>query len=139
MAKNNQPRGTRERAAERRVKAFELRKAGANYRQIAHACGMSVYTAHHDVWQTLQDLGKQEQKHAEDVRKLEIERLDSLMRGAWARAQSGDDKSIRSVLGIMERRARLLGLDAPVKLDATVETTTLLYNCDISQFPKPDA
>ena len=50
---------------------------------------------------------------------LELERLDALTLAAWPRARAGDDRAIRVVLRIMQRRAKLLGLDAPLKSATT--------------------
>ena len=54
MANNGNPTG-RELAAERRIKALEMRKAGASYRQISDALGISIGQAHNDV---ASELGK---------------------------------------------------------------------------------
>jgi hypothetical protein len=35
----------------------------------------------------------------------------------WTKALNGDVRAVDSVLRIMERRAKLLGLDAPTKID----------------------
>jgi hypothetical protein len=47
---------------------------------------------------------------AESVR-LEEQRLDSLQDGIWDRALSGDPRAVEVALKVLERRARLLGLD----------------------------
>lgn len=39
----------------------------------------------------------------------------------WPAAMQGDVTAVTGLLRIMERRAKLLGLDAPVKTDAKVE------------------
>ena len=45
--------------------------------------------------------------------------LDGLLMGHWTRASNGDVTATRTVLSIMDRRAKLLGLDAPPRLDIT--------------------
>ena len=52
---------------------------------------------------------------AEDLRTLEAARLDALQSAVWQLAIDGDIKATTAVLRIMERRARLLGLDVPSK------------------------
>lgn len=47
----------------------------------------------------------------EHVRKLELLRCDELQVVPYQRALAGDDSAIDSVLAIMRRRTRLLGLD----------------------------
>ena len=44
---------------------------------------------------------------------LEGDRLDALMRALWPRAISGDVKAVRAVLSVMDRRAKLFGLNQP--------------------------
>jgi hypothetical protein len=55
------------------------------------------------------------QEPAEAVRELEAMRLDALLQALWGKALDGDVLVIDRVLKIMDRRARLLGLDAPTK------------------------
>jgi len=48
------------------------------------------------------------------VKRLELERLDELFRAWWPAAIAGKSRAAAIILRIMERRARLEGLDAPV-------------------------
>lgn len=105
---------TPEQIAERRAQAFELRKAGVGYRQIAERTGVSLQVAHNDVRVVLESLTNVED--VEDMRQLELERLDRLRMGLWARATSGDLPSIETFLRVSARAAKLAGLDAPVRL-----------------------
>ena len=56
---------------------------------------------------------------AEELRQLEEERLDRMQAGIWSTAIQGHLGSIDRVLKIMDLRARLLGLYAPVKQSQT--------------------
>jgi hypothetical protein len=56
------------------------------------------------------------QEPADEVRRIEVERLDKLMLSLWPEAQTGNIKAIETILGIMARRAKLLGLDAPTEI-----------------------
>ena len=47
----------------------------------------------------------------------ESERLDRLLDGVWAKATKGQTPAIRAAIALMERRARLWGLDQPTKLE----------------------
>lgn len=58
------------------------------------------------------------------ARKEELERLDTLIEAVWTMAQTGDKDAIASYLKISERRAKLLGLDKPILVDATVTEIT---------------
>jgi len=46
---------------------------------------------------------------------LELERLDVMLLALWRRVQNGDERAIDRALKIEERRAKLLGLDAPIR------------------------
>jgi hypothetical protein len=102
-------------AAERKLQAFELRKAGANYNQIAAKLGYSQQAAYKSVMAHLQDLIAQTNEIADDVRRLEIERLDAMLLGLWKDASTGNEVKVDRVIKIMDQRAKLLGLYAPIK------------------------
>lgn len=107
----------------RRIKALELRKQGFSYRTIADTIGVNVSTAYHDVQASMQILRDLEMSKAEDVRGIELERLDRLLLAVWGNATDGDDRAVRAALSIMERRSRLLGLDAPQKSEHSGEVS----------------
>lgn len=113
------PKGQHEVAAERAHRALDLRIAGAAYRQIGQQLGVSYQTAFRDVQDALAELDALKKKKAERLRDLELKRCDKLTLALQTQARAGDVKAIRTLLGIMERRAKLLGLDAPQQIDAT--------------------
>jgi hypothetical protein len=94
-------------------KALTLRRIGVSYRDIARAMTVSLGQAHKLVKRGLARRMDKCEELAEEVRTLELERLDLLMRGIWKNAESGNTQAIDRVLKIMERRSSLLGLDAP--------------------------
>lgn len=57
-------------------------------------------------------MGKTRESKTSELRKLELLRLDELQEVAWRFAMAGQLTGIDRVLKIMERRAKLLGLDA---------------------------
>lgn len=67
------------------------------------------------------------QEPADELRSLELERLDRLLLGVWSQAAKGNQGAVDRALKIMERRARLLGLDAPTKqaLDGDLTVTVV--------------
>lgn len=108
--------GEAERIQARREKALALRKAGASFRMIAKECEVSVETAHSDVMAELSALSEITQAHAEDVRALEIRRLDDLQVNITNILRTGaTPRAIDSAIRLSERRAKMLGLDAPAK------------------------
>jgi hypothetical protein len=54
----------------------------------------------------------------EALRTMELARLDELTTGVYERALAGDISAIGAVLSIQVRRAKLLGLDQPVRVGA---------------------
>jgi hypothetical protein len=56
---------------------------------------------------------------ADALRDLQDERLNRLLAGLWNQAAQGDVSAVDRVLKIMERQARLHGLDAPTKTEVT--------------------
>jgi len=104
-------------AAAKHVEALQLRKAGATYQQIADTLGYSVAGAEKAVKSALADM-----KHepAQELIILERARLDALLMGIWAQAVKGNQGAIDRALRIMERRAKLLGLDMPVQMQVNM-------------------
>lgn len=100
-------------AHERQLAALELRKAGVAYAQIAERLGYrSSSGAHKAVSSALKATLREP---ADELRKLEVARLDAALLAIWRRVQSGDERAIDRLLGIMKRRADLLGLDTPAR------------------------
>ena len=124
---DNQAPGTRENAAERRVKALELRKSGASYRLIGAQLGVSEKTAHQDVRQALASLAELEQSTADEYRAMELMRLDMAALGIAQKLRYGYPAVIGAWVKISESRRKLLGLDAPTKIAPTNPDGTAAY------------
>ena len=116
------PTGTAEKTAARRLQALELRKAGASYQQIGERLGISNGQAFQDVKREMAKIAEQATELATEVRQMELERLDAMHLGLWPEARKGHLGAVDRVLRIMERRASLLGLDAPKQQDIRLET-----------------
>lgn len=100
-------------ARSREQQGLELRLGGASYVQIAESLGMTPGGAYKAVDRALARQAAQTEEKADKLRRLELARLERLHLGLWQKAKAGDEKAVREVLRIAERRARLLGLDAP--------------------------
>lgn len=105
---------------EKERKALELRRAGVSYDVIAQQLGWSNGSG---AWQAVQRAMRRTLRDAgtEQVRDQELDRLDRMQQAVWSRALQGDLPAVGTVLRIMERRSRLLGLDAPVTAQIQVE------------------
>lgn len=55
-----------------------------------------------------------------ESRKIEQDRLDILQAAYWNDALSGDVKAGQMIVRIMDRRAKLLGLDMPIKVQQEI-------------------
>jgi outer membrane protein TolC len=111
--------GQSEVIAERRVKALDLRKAGATYRQIAKQCEVSVETAWGDVQAELRALRTLAQADAEELRELELRRLDDWTLSLTPRVREGDPRAAVALVRMQERRAKYTGIDAPERREVT--------------------
>lgn len=116
--------------AERRAFVLRLRKQGKTYVDIAQAtieefglerlpAGFDDRYAWKDVSRELDRLRNEIADSVESIIELEVQRLDAMLDKLWDRVENADEKAIDRVLRIMERRAKLLGLDAPTKQDFT--------------------
>ena len=108
--------GTDEKIAKRRAKAFDLRINGANYRQIAAELSVSIQTVSNDINGELDRLKKATAGEAERLRDIELHRLDRWQRAMTAKMANGSTQAVQQLIKISERRAKLLGLDAPTSV-----------------------
>jgi hypothetical protein len=99
------------------AQALGLRKAGASYDAIGKALGLSKTRAYQLVTAGLAEINETVKDEAVAVKRLEIERCDELLLSLWPQRKS--PRATDSILRIMERRARLEGLDFPLKVAAT--------------------
>ena len=109
----------RERAAERRLQAFQLRKAGNTYEAIGEALGVSKVAAYKLVRRVVESLDSQSQAEAKVYRALQLARLEEALKAIWPQAMAGDLGAVDRVVKILEREAKLMCLDAPAKIDVT--------------------
>jgi hypothetical protein len=107
-------------AAERRVEALALRKAGLGYTAIAAQLGYAGPSGAYKAIATA--LGELTREPARELVNLEVARLDDLLLGLWGDARKGNVAKVDRVLKIMQRRADLLGLDAPQRFADVTDT-----------------
>jgi hypothetical protein len=105
--------------AEQTTRAFALRVKGLSYRDIAAEMGCSVGWAYKLVSDELAKLQAESAEKAAELRQIELERLDGMLVAMREDIDKGDARKIETALKIMERRAKLLGLDAPTKQEVS--------------------
>jgi len=101
---------------EREQAAVKLRMGGATYEEIGATLGITAMAAYKAVKRALARVIAKTNEDASELRTLELQRLDKLLLALWGRASKGDDAAVDRVLRVMERRAKLRGLDAPVQV-----------------------
>ena len=102
--------------AQRRADALRLRAAGASYRAIGETLNVSTTRS----WELVDEaLREHVAEGVAALRELECRRLDQLQMACWPAAMRGIPRHIDSVLRVMQRRSRLLGLDAPREVAIT--------------------
>lgn len=113
-------------AAERRIKALELRKRGASFRVIGDQLGVSGKTAHQDYKAAMAELAELEHDTAEEYRTMELARLDMALIALAPKLRNGNVEAINAWIRASESRRKLLGLDAPAKTALTNPDGTAL-------------
>ena len=110
-------------AEERRVKCLEYRKAGLSYREIGQRLNIQHSAAYKHVKKALSRLREDVHEQAEDLRTLEMERADKLFFLAYKAALNGDLSAIDKAIRVMERRAKLCGLDEATRTEISGSIT----------------
>ena len=109
--------GRKVKSHQQMIKALELRSAGASFRQIGEALSVSKPRAFRIVRKALDELVQHCQDTAERVRQLELHRLDRIRLALDAK--KGDPRTAEVLIRISERVAKLHGLDAPQRIEAS--------------------
>ena len=100
---------------DRRKKVAANLLAGLSYRDIAEALNVSLGTVANDARIIL---GRWQREQIQDLDQyvlMELRRLDLATYAIWNDVQDGKLNAIDRMVRLMERRARLLGLDAPTR------------------------
>lgn len=115
----------RELLAERDARIFALKKAGVSSREIARRFDMTTSAISKAVGRQLEKLNQESRLNYSEVLRMELERLDALQASIWPMTQNRkqanpdgsevaiepDLKAVQQVLSVMDRRAKLLGMD----------------------------
>lgn len=131
---------TKEFISERDMRIFKLRQAGTSTNEIARRFGVSTNVVSRAIQRQLQKMNSETLLAYPEVLRLELERLDNLQQAIWPLTQhrrvvmddgteqsvEPDLKAIQQVLGIMDRRTKLLGMDQSnlnVQMDVRTSST----------------
>lgn len=103
--------------------AFELRTRALPYHEIAALLGCSEADARNAVKRRAHYLEQDELTETALARRLQLDQIDQMVRNVFPRATAGpSDRSetynaINSMVKLLEMKAKLLGLNAPQKVD----------------------
>lgn len=128
------PKAEMAEVAHRRAQLLRLRREGIRYddERILNLGYSSASMARKDLNRTLEQNRDEEAAEVGIYRQQENERLDALLEAAWPRAtqpspvfskdgqvigEELDMRAVDTVLRLMDRRAKLNGLDAPVRTE----------------------
>lgn len=116
---------TKEFLSERDAKIMKLRQAGVSVSEIGKRFNMTSRGVASRIRKVLEDMNSEALMAYPEILRMELERLDALQAAIWPMTQhrkvTADDgqeiqlepdvKAIQQVLGIMDRRSRLLGME----------------------------
>ena len=98
---------------DKEIEVVKLRRGGLTWDLIAERVGYGSASAAHAAYQRAAKRAVYEDVDA--IRQVEGERLDLMQSAVWGKALQGDLPAIQTLIRIMERRAKLLGLDQPIR------------------------
>lgn len=104
----------------RQLNALELRKSGFSYRKIGERLNVSHEQVRTDVETELRRLAEENHDKADEVRQLEIERIDRAVSGIMHWIDAGSPAHVQALARLISERAKLLGLYAPQKQEISI-------------------
>lgn len=108
---------------ERERVVISLRKQGKSTTEIAEELGVSARTAHTVLNRALARLERLDKVDLEQYRRMELDRLDAMQLSLWPKLTEENAPfiercaAVKTILDVMKRRAELLGLDSPTRVD----------------------
>jgi hypothetical protein len=102
---------------------IELRRSGETWQRIAQVVGYANASGAQKAY--MRAVARVQREPIEAIFDMELERLDRIQRAYWKPAIVDlNTKAADIVLKVMDRRAKLLGLEAPAKIDVSAEVVT---------------
>ena len=150
MAKNNQS-VSREFLVERDLRIFKMRQAGVPSNEIARRFGMTTTAVGSSVKRQLEKMNREALLAYPEVLRMELERLDALQQAIWPLTQyrkiKADDgtemqiepdlKAVQTLLSIIDRRSKLLGMEQNnINVQMDVQQTSLVRSTLAGAIPR---
>lgn len=105
---------------DKEIRVLELRRVGLTWSRIAEEVGYADHTGAYAAYKRA--IKRTMQQPADELREQEVDRIDRLQVAVWPSAMKGDTRAILTIIRLMERRSRLLGLDKPIKIEQEITT-----------------
>jgi len=106
---------------EREYEVLKYRKGGLTFDQIAQKLGYAHESGARMAFKRAIERTRDDALNAE-MRELHRQRLEVALQAIWPDVTAGDLEAIKVMLKILERDAKLYGLDSPVKTELEVTT-----------------
>ena len=117
---------TREFLAERDFRILQMRKSGMSTQEISKRFAVSTKAVNYAIQRQLNRMNQEALLAYPEVLRMELERLDALQQSVWPMTQhrriaapdgsevvvEPDLRAVQQALSIMDRRAKLLGMEA---------------------------
>ena len=111
---------------EREIKVWEYRVAGFTFEQIAQKLNYANESSARAAFKRYVTRTKDETL-ANEMRDLHKQRLEVALLAIWPAIENGELEAIKVMLKILERDAKLYGIDMPVKTEVEVTTYDGIY------------
>lgn len=135
--------------AERDFRIFQMRKSGTSTSEIARRFGITAKAVNTAVQRQLARMNAEAALAYPELLRMELERLDTLQQALWPMTQhrkvevngeevmlEPDQKAIQTVLSIMDKRARLLGMGTTqINLDIQQDLPARAVLADAAERP----
>ena len=106
--------------AKRNAQIITLRYLGKSFEQIAREMGFNDRGNAYRAYKKAMENNVIEAP--EEIRAIEIQRLDRMTETLMEQLENGNFKIIPYLLHVMDRRAKLLGLDTPIRIQQEITT-----------------
>lgn len=103
---------------QREAEVLRLRRQGLTWDMIADKVGYSNASGAHTAYKSA--LKRIIYSEVIEIRNVEQDRLDIAQSAIWPDVLQGDLPAINTLIKIMDRRAKLLGLDMPIRVQQEV-------------------
>lgn len=130
---------TKAETAARRAKAVSLALAGMSFEQIATECGYGSRKVAQNAVRT--SLSQVQVDNVTELRQHQVAQLDRLLLGVWTNAIKGSPGHVREARKLLDSKARLLGLNAPLQVedvtgvDQAITALRLRLSADLEALP----